>query len=130
MLAENWLPVVTHPDRYEVSDQGRVRTKERVITRGCVPPFLRPPKILAQTIGGQAKNYKRVMLMSPQRHAYVHHLMAEAFIGPRPPGEQVLHKDDDGFHNRIDNLRYGTEEENKMDIHVARVAKHLEPAPF
>lgn len=98
--------------------------------RGCVYHGARVVE-LAQSIGGRAKNYKRVMLMCPKRrHAYVHHLMAEAFLGPRPEGFMVLHKDDNGFHNVIDNIRYGDRDENECDRHVARVAPELEGAPF
>lgn len=124
-----WKPVLTHPDRYEVSDDGLVRSKERLVTRGCLT-YVLAPRPLKQVVGGRAKNYKRGMLMSPKRHAYVHHLMAEAFIGPRPEGLQVLHKDDCGFNNRIDNLRYGDFEENMLDRHVANVAGTLSEAPF
>jgi hypothetical protein len=133
MPAEEWRPVVTHVGRYEISDRGRVRTVARDIPspRHGVGAMRRLESvILAQTVGGRVKNYKRVMLMGPRRHAYIHHLMAEAFIGPRPEGAQVLHKDDDGFHNDLDNIRYGNREENDMDRHVARVADSCEPAPF
>ena len=122
-----WRPVVTHPLRYEVSRNGDVRAL------AWYHPMLKrqlPPLLLAQGVGGRAKNYARVMLANPKRHAYVHHLMAEAFLGDRPEGLMILHRDDNGFNNRIDNLRYGDREENEMDRHVARVAPHLEKAPF
>lgn len=129
MTEETWAEVVTHPGRYEVSTRGRVRVKSRSITRGFCSVTL-PEAILKQTVGGRCKNYKRVMLSGPKRHAYVHHLVAETFIGPRPEGEKVLHRDDQGFHNDLDNLRYGTQEENALDRHVAETAAGLEPAPF
>ena len=42
-------------------------------------------------------------------------LVAMAFIGPRPEGMLVLHKDDDGRNNRIENLYYGTSKNNAED---------------
>jgi hypothetical protein len=126
---EEWRPVVTHPELYQVSSHGRVRHVARRITRGFCT-FTMPTKIMPQAIGGRAKNYFRVHLSNPERFAYVHHLMAEAFIGPRPEGLMVLHRDDNGFHNMLDNLRYGDREENELDRHVARVAPELEAAPF
>ena len=126
---EVWRPVVTHPTLYEVSSHGRVRTLLRRVKRGCVYQ-LRKVKLLKQAVGGRAKNYLRVHLMGPARFAYVHHLMAESFIGPRPPGILVLHEDDDGFHNVLRNLRYGDRDENELDRHVARASAGLEPAPF
>ena len=112
---------------YEVSSDGRVRAFQRAGVKGKHARWI----VLAQTIGGRAKNYRRVMLMRPKRrHAYVHHLMAEAFLGPRPEGIMVLHKDDNGFNNTLDNLRYGDREENELDRHVARVAPALPESPF
>lgn len=115
---------------YRVDTRGRVTHHSPAGRQGVV---WHPAKktVLKQAIGGRANNYKRVMLMRPKkRHAYVHHLMAEAFIGPRPEGLVVLHRDDNGFNNSIVNIRYGTREENEMDRHVAAVAPTLPPAPF
>lgn len=123
-----WRTVVTHPERYEVSNDGRVRVKSRVITRGFVTMTLEP-NVLAMSTGGRTHTYRRVMLMGPKMHVRIHHLVAEAFIGPRA-GRLVLHLDDDGTNNRLENLRYGDREENEMDRHVALVADGLEQAPF
>jgi hypothetical protein len=126
---EVWKPVVGHEKHYEVSDQGRVRALPKPGKRGCIVIHGKY-KILAQAVGGRVKSYKRVHLYNPPRFAYVHHLMAESFIGPRPEGLMVLHRDDNGFNNTIDNLRYGDREENDCDRHVRRVAPGLEEAPF
>jgi hypothetical protein len=129
-MDEVWKPVATHPGRYEVSNLGRVRTVER---RAQVGPILRTfrAKLLVAVPGGRARNYLRVHLYEPERFAFVHCLVAEAFIGPRPfPGAVVLHKNDDGHDNRADHLRYGDRDENELDRHVARVAPALESAPF
>lgn len=60
-----------------------------------------------------------------KRHVYVrlakgvntivHHLVAEVFIGPRPEGMLVCHRNDDPLDNRITNLYYGTKQENEKD---------------
>lgn len=129
MEAEEWRPVVSHPDRYDVSSLGRVRLRERTIVRGVVT-FTQRPRLLSTTVGGRAKNYLRVHLSEPERFAFVHTLVAEAFLGPRPAGALILHRNDDGFDNCADHLRYGTRDENELDRYVARVAPQLEPAPF
>lgn len=127
---EVWRPVVSHPKRYEVSSEGRVRTWIDVGHRGCLVVNRRKYKLLVQTLGGRAKNYRRVHFYKPERFAFVHALVAEAFIGPRPPGMKILHRDDDGFDNRLVHLRYGYRDENELDRHVASVAPDLPPAPF
>ena len=47
--------------------------------------------------------------------ALVHHLVAEAFIGPRPVGFDVCHNDGVLLHNQASNLRYATRSENLAD---------------
>jgi hypothetical protein len=126
---EEWRPVVSHPTLYEVSSLGRVRIRGRWLRRGFLN-FYHRPRVLATAVGGRARNYLRVRLHNPERFAFVHALVAEAFIGPRPDGAVILHTNDDGFDNRAAHLRYGDRDENEADRHVARVAPHLEPAPF
>ena len=46
---------------------------------------------------------------------YVHSLVAESFIGPRPEGMEVCHNDGDPTNNHLDNLRYGTSSGNELD---------------
>jgi HNH endonuclease len=46
---------------------------------------------------------------------YLHHLVAEAWHGPRPDGAPVLHHDDDPLNPEADNLRFGSHAENAAD---------------
>jgi len=46
---------------------------------------------------------------------YLHHLVAEAFIGTRPDGADVCHNDGNRGHNAFWNLRYGTRADNLAD---------------
>lgn len=52
----------------------------------------------------------------------VHQLIAEAFLGPRPPGMFVCHNDGNPWNNRIENLRHDTHQGNEDDkkIHGTR----------
>ena len=45
----------------------------------------------------------------------VHHLVLIAFRGPRPPGHEGLHTDDEGSNNRLSNLSWGTRGKNSQD---------------
>lgn len=45
----------------------------------------------------------------------VHHLVLEAFVGPRPPGGLGCHKDDNPLNNSVDNLKWGTRQSNSAD---------------
>lgn len=48
--------------------------------------------------------------------APVHGLVARAFLGPTPKGQEVLHKNGNSQDNRLANLRFGTRSENNRDI--------------
>lgn len=52
----------------------------------------------------------------------IHRLVLEAFIGPRPPGMECRHKDGVRTNNRLDNLAWGTHQENEDDkkLHGSR----------
>lgn len=50
---------------------------------------------------------------SVRRRVYV--LVAEAFLGPRPPGQDVRHLDDVSTNDVLTNLEYGTRAENIKD---------------
>jgi hypothetical protein len=70
--------------------------------------------------GRIGRGYRSVKLwVSPKyRTRYVHQLVAIAFHGPRPPGMEVRHLDTDKSNNRVDNLAWGTPEENRADNHA------------
>jgi Zn ribbon nucleic-acid-binding protein len=68
---------------------------------------------------GKSGKYLTVSLVaqdgSRKRH-YVHVLMLETFVGPRPFARaESRHLDDDGKNNRIENLVWGTQSENNDD---------------
>lgn len=46
---------------------------------------------------------------------FVHQLMLEAFVGPRPPKADACHWNDIRDDNRIENLRWASHQENSMD---------------
>jgi len=45
----------------------------------------------------------------------VHQLVAAAFLGPCPEGQEVRHKNSNPSDNRADNLTYGTRSDNERD---------------
>lgn len=102
IMSELWRPVVGYEGTYEVSDAGRVR---RVGGR-----------VLKRT--GRGKNrYPSVNLSvaGVARCRFVHLLVIEAFVGPRPLGMQARHLNGDRNDPRLVNLRWGTPSENNLD---------------
>ena len=49
------------------------------------------------------------------RQVVIHRLVAEHFLGERPEGYFVCHKDGNSKNNRADNLYYGTPSQNTLD---------------
>ena len=47
--------------------------------------------------------------------AYVHQLVLEAFVGPRPARHQAAHGDGNPLNNTLANLRWATPKENEAD---------------
>jgi hypothetical protein len=101
---EYWSEVPGHEGKYDVSTLGRVRSwRQRQEGRMLRPGVLN---------GG----YGQVLLMPGYHAVLVHRLMAQAFFGDPPPGRPlVLHWDDKPLHNTLDNLRYGSYSDNRLD---------------
>lgn len=102
---EQWLPVPGYEGRYEVSDLGRVRSQRRQGAPGRVrTPQKRGPYLsLMLYRDHQPKEWR------------IHALVAAAFLGPRPDGLLICHRDGDSQNNRPMNLYYGTWSDNNLD---------------
>lgn len=111
---ETWKAISGWEGWYEVSDQGRVRSLDRISIAGGFPATYKG-KILATPPG--KNGYQTVCLTSPGRRQYrnVHRLVAEAFIGPCPEGLEVCHQNGVRGDNRAVNLRYDTRSGNAKD---------------
>jgi NUMOD4 motif/HNH endonuclease len=99
---ERWVPVVRWEGRYAVSDCGRVRN-------------VRTGQFIGWTTGN---GYRLVTLCDDggtKEQPYIHFLVAEAFIGPRPTGQEVRHLDGSRDSNARVNLAYGTISRNSLD---------------
>lgn len=105
---EVWKPVVGYEGVYEVSNLGQVR---RIITRGG-KPCSRIVKWGRHTAGYCWIYLSCAAQGLPARKRCIHSLVAEAFIGPRKPKEEVNHKDGDKWNPRLSNLEYVTHAEN------------------
>jgi len=107
---EEWKPVVNYENLYEVSNLGSIRSLDRYVrTRGNGQRIARG-KIL-QRIPEQ-DGYHRVQLFKngKYKNKYVHGLVMESFVGPCPPGNQVIHLEHvkENRNDSLSNLRYAS----------------------
>jgi hypothetical protein len=103
-LSDEWRSVSGWTGIYEVSD------------RGSVCRLLPGGRRRALTPRRTRKGYLQVVLQSRGRAEahYVAVLVAAAFIGAKPAGMQVDHKDADKRNNAVENLEYVTGPENML----------------
>ena len=114
-MIEKWLPVVGFEGLYEVSDLGRVKSVERrVLDKRGHTKYVRE-RILAAA--PDTHGYPRLLLWRANRKYgfQVYILVARAFLGPCPVGQQACHWDGKPTNSRLENLRYDTPKGNKAD---------------
>lgn len=104
-MKERWKPVVGFEGLYEVSDQGRVRNRHGKVLK---------PRWLTNTSGNR---YARYSLCHDGviKDAYVHALVLEAFVGPRPKDFEGAHLDGDSTRNVLGNLEWKSAQGNADD---------------
>ncbi len=116
---EEWR-VITGHENYEVSNLGRVRSwihSGKFPTRRTQPRYLTP-------VGGDSHIYP-VVTLSNRKTRMVHSLVAEAFLGPRPDGYEVNHRDGNKANSAVDNLEYVTPSQNSRHAIRMGLAKPL-----
>ena len=97
---DRWLPIPGWEGLYDVSSLGRVRGR-----RGIKVDW------------ADKDGYRRVSLYRGRSRSNrsIHALVLEAFVGPRPPGQEACHNNGDRADNRLDNLRWDTPSANQLD---------------
>ena len=113
-MIEEWRPVVGYEGVYEVSSFGRVRSLDRWVKANSGRRRT-GVRYFTPSASGKNKKYKRVLLRNPDKQRPVHHLVLEAFVGPRPEDCEARHLDGNPGNNRLDNLAWGTKAENQAD---------------
>ena len=114
LMKEVWLPVKGYEGLYEVSDQGRVRSLDRVVPHRLKGKKTIPSKILKQ---GRASNgYWTVSLWQNNKgktHC-VHSLVANAFLGETDRWTVLVnHLDGDKTNNKLQNLELTNQSGNR-----------------
>ncbi len=112
MVRERWADVI--PGWYEISSLGNVRSvlrtgKDGRTWKGCA---IKPSVTKGYLYFIASVNGKSSMV-------FVHIAVARAFLGPRPKGLEVNHKNGNRMDCRPSNLEYATRKKNAE--HAARL---------
>lgn len=115
-MTELWKDVPSYEGIYQVSNQGSVRSLDRLM-------------VCSGSVKGRYTSFKKGILLRPGRmpsghvsvalgrhnSMCVHTLVLLAFVGPPPPHYECLHGNGIPNDNRLENLRWGTRAENIID---------------
>lgn len=113
-VSEEWRPVVGWEGYYEVSDLGRVRSVTRQV-RCRAGTRLHPGRVLRLKKHPFGYGMCALSMDGAVTDRLVHHMVLEAFVGPRPAGLNGLHNDGDPSNSRLTNLRWDTQAANIAD---------------
>lgn len=110
-----WRDIPGYEGVYQVSSEGQVRSLDRVVQHPVSGDTLRRGKVLRLKRRSEGYLYVRLYRGGKSKSRSVHHLVLEAFVGPRPEGSETRHLDGDPTNNRVSNLAWGTPKENAQD---------------
>lgn len=110
---EEWRAIPGYEGLYEVSNIGRIRSLNYNRSGDT--------KIMSHK-GGHRYSGVKLSREGKIYRCLVHVQVAAAFIGPKPVGLVVNHKNGNGYDNRVENLEYVTPSENSL--HGYRIGTH------
>ena len=113
---EVWKPIAGYEGLYEVSNQGRVRSLDRVVTSSSGQVYARKGRTLKVSPGNVGYPVVGLSRAGVVKNRLVHRLVLETFVGPPEEGLEACHNNGVKTDNRLSNLRWGTSAENTEDI--------------
>lgn len=126
---EEWRDIAGYEGAYQVSNKGRVLSlwgsapqpkdgDDEAAMRAFVAQL---PRLRNRILKVNTDNYGKretvaLCFMAKVRRFQVHRLVLQAFVGPCPEGMECRHLDGSHLNNRLENLAWGTREENMEDM--------------
>lgn len=117
-IGEKWKPIPNFEGFYEASSLGRIRSVDRWCNHSRYKNGLQHRQGRLISPGRSSKyGHLKVKLCSNGKcvSRHVHQLILETFVGPKPAGNEVRHLNGIADDNRLENLAYGTRQENADD---------------
>lgn len=113
-MNERWRDIIEFEGLYQSSNLGGVKSLDRVMSHWRGGTSKLKGRILRPTRCGP---YLSVTLWKDgiQTTMMVHRIVAEAWLGPCPDGQEVCHGPNGQLDNSVSNLRWDTRRNNKLD---------------
>jgi hypothetical protein len=105
---EIWKPVNGFEEFYEVSNYGRVRSKDRLKKVPFNRVGIQKGKLLKMSINSKGYLRVRLNLNANSKSYFVHRLVAQAFIDNPNNLPVINHKDFNPLNNNVENLEWTT----------------------
>lgn len=117
---EVWKDVPGYGGHYEASSLGRIRTKQRVVSKGhrtgrIVSQTYKPRLLTQKPAGKYGYVIVHIGVGGVKYGVGVHRLVLLAFVGPQPEGMECCHNNGIAWDNRVENLRWDTHFNNNGD---------------
>lgn len=118
-MQEEWKPIIDYEQLYEISNLGRLKSLSKK---------KRNKEIIVQPILNPKTKYLHCLLWKDgkRKGVYYHRLVATHFILNPLTLPEVNHKDGDKANNRVDNLEWCTEKQNKKHALETGLWKHTD----
>lgn len=113
--AETWIPVRGFEGKYSVSNNGRIRSEQRTRIGKGGKPVAVSERILRQSRNHEGHMRVNLCVNGERRMFFVHVLVLDAYVCPRPDGLQACHNDGNPANNSVTNLRWDTAKSNQND---------------
>jgi hypothetical protein len=115
-----WRDIEGYEGVYQVSDQGQVRSLDRLVRHWRGGMLKQRGKVLKPIVqrdkrGRVARVQVNLSCDGCAKTTSVHRIVLETFLGPCPDGMEGCHGDGDPTNNAISNLRWDTGSSNMQD---------------
>lgn len=112
VLAVEWRDIPGYEGLYQVSSDGQVKRLEAIVQRKNGSGLSNREHLLAPRVKNSGYLFVSLSKSNKRQNAYIHHLVAYAFVGARPDGYDINHVDGNKLNNAAINLEYVTRTEN------------------
>jgi len=123
---EEWRDIIGYEGYYQVSNNGKIKSLERLVKSSRGGSRLIIEKVVKHRI---VNGYPYISLYKygGTKTFSIHQLMAIAFLNHKPNGYNLVinHKDFNRQNNSIDNLEIVTQRENSNKMHLKSTSKYV-----